>query len=322
MRAVIALSTGIAVLLLTACTGLWPTANRRAEERAVSFLVREVPAWARENGCHSCHNNGDAARALYAASRRGYAVPASALADTTEWVTHPARWDHNQGDPGFSDKRLANLQFAAALLAAVATRHCEDRGTLRTAAAKLAGDQGEDGAWRIEAQDTLGSPATYGTTLATFTAWQVLARADSDAARIATGISAKWLRQARIKNVPAASALLQFSLRDDAADSPEQRGRALEYLRRAQTSDGGWGPYPDAPAESFDTAVALLALAELPRRGEVHKMVRRGREFLLAGQRADGSWPATTRPTGGESYAQMMSTTGWAVQALLVSGGK
>jgi len=35
-----------------------------AEARAVEFLVREVPAWSKNNGCFSCHNNGDAARAL------------------------------------------------------------------------------------------------------------------------------------------------------------------------------------------------------------------------------------------------------------------
>src|SRR5262245_47892110 len=84
-----------------------------AEARAVEFLKREVPAWSRENGCFSCHNNGDAARALYAASRKGRRVPDHVLADTTEWVKRPARWDDNKGDPGFSDKRLADIQFAA-----------------------------------------------------------------------------------------------------------------------------------------------------------------------------------------------------------------
>jgi hypothetical protein len=46
-------------------------------------------------------------------------------------------------------------------------------------------------------------------------------------------------------------------------------------------------------------------------------MIQRGRAFLLAQQNTDGSWPATTRPSGGDSYAQMMSTTGWATLAVL-----
>ena len=41
------------------------------EGRALAFLCREVPRWSRENHCFSCHNNGDAARALYAGDRIG-----------------------------------------------------------------------------------------------------------------------------------------------------------------------------------------------------------------------------------------------------------
>ena len=33
------------------------------EAKALTFLAREVPAWKQHNGCFSCHNNGDAARA-------------------------------------------------------------------------------------------------------------------------------------------------------------------------------------------------------------------------------------------------------------------
>lgn len=312
------------VLLAAGCAGLTARngSGSAAERRAVAFLAREVPAWSRDNGCFSCHNNGDAARALYAARRSGFPVPAAALADTTAWVSQPSRWDQNNGDPGFSDKRLANLQFAASLLAAVETGVSNDQRALRAAADKVAADQGEDGAWRIEAQDALGSPTTYGTTLATFSAWRVLTESDSTEARSAGVKAANWLRQAPMNNVPAAATLLRFALRDGSPVAARRRADAFALLRRAQTSDGGWGPYLNVPAEVFDTALAVLALAELPRDAEVEAMLQRGRAFLLAQQRADGSWPATTRPTGGESYAQQMSTTGWAVQALLATPGK
>jgi hypothetical protein len=121
-----------------------------AETQAVEFLTREVPAWSKENGCFSCHNNGDAARALYVASRKGYRVPATALADTTAWVATPNRWEHNKGNPGFGDKRLADVQFAAALLAAFETGHLTAREPLEQAARKLVADQHSDGAWHID----------------------------------------------------------------------------------------------------------------------------------------------------------------------------
>jgi squalene cyclase len=63
----------------------------------------------------------------------------------------------------------------------------------------------------------------------------------------------------------------------------------------------------------------LLALTESRDTEGVAKMIERGRAFLAASQKPDGSWPATTRPRGGESYAQQMSTTAWATLALLHS---
>jgi squalene cyclase len=95
------------------------------------------------------------------------------------------------------------------------------------------------------------------------------------------------------------------------------RAEALKFIASAQVQDGGWGPYKDSPPEIFDTALAILALSEIREELEVPEMIKRGRAFLRSQQLADGSWPATTRPSGSESYAQQISTTGWATLALL-----
>jgi hypothetical protein len=95
----------------------------------VDYLAGEVPRWARENHCHSCHNNGDAARALFLAARRGYSVPGDALADTVRWLERPMGWDDN-GGKGFSDKKLARVQFAGALTEAYAAGFVRDRRAL------------------------------------------------------------------------------------------------------------------------------------------------------------------------------------------------
>jgi len=308
------------------------SSNTDAEAKAVRFLMREVPAWSKENGCFSCHNNGDAARALYAASRKGYRVPADVLADTTEWVKRPARWDENKGDPGFSDKRLADVQFAASLLAAFETGRVKDRQPLEQAARKLAAGQSADGSWKIDAGNTLGSPATYGTALATYMALRTLKKANLSETKNTIERAAAWLRQASPNNVLTAAALILASASGPDQSSKLKQGRlkhgrlkqgrlkqeqCLKLIRTAQTRDGGWGPYADAPPESFDTAVVLLALSGLRREPGVDDLIRRGRSFLTAQQNPDGSWPATTRPAGGDSYAQLMSTTGWATLALL-----
>jgi hypothetical protein len=67
-------------------------------------------------------------------------------------------------------------------------------------------------------------------------------------------------------------------------------------------------------SESFDTAVVLLALRKLNKLATA-----RGRAFLIASQRPDGGWPETTRPPGGQSYAQHISTSAWATLALLLT---
>ncbi|NOT61997.1 MAG: hypothetical protein HOP19_17420 [Acidobacteria bacterium] len=284
------------------------------ETKALSFLQREVPAWKTNNGCFSCHNNGDAARALYAALRKGIAVPANTLAETNAWLSAPLRWDENKGDPGFSDKKLANLQFAAALAAAIEAKQINETTALQQAARKLLPNQSTDGSWAIDAAGTVGSPATWGTPLATWMAVGVLRQAKLNDAQAALAKAERWLSQIKANNIMNAATLV-WAFSDGTNKAKREEG--LQWLRRAQTREGGWGPYADAPPECFDTALALLALQAVRQQSGVVGMIQRGRAYLIAQQNKDGSWPATTRPAGGDSYAQMMSTTGWATLALL-----
>jgi hypothetical protein len=291
--------------------------GKAAEIRAVEFLKREVPAWSKNNGCYSCHNNGDAARALYTASQKGHLISTDVLADTTAWLADPQIWDKNKGDPGFSDQRLANLQFAAALLTALETGYLIDKKPLQDAASKVAADQSPSGAWLIDSGTAVGSPATYGSTLATTLACRVLKASGLDPHKSAIRSAERWLSQLPINSVSAAACLLLAGDHGSAAKS--HRDECLKIIGRAQTKDGGWGPYADSPPEVFDTALVLLALVETGKPPGVKDRIHRGRIFLATQQEADGGWPATTRPPGGESYAQRLSTTGWATLALLAT---
>ena len=284
-----------------------------AEAKAIGFLAREVPAWSKNNGCFSCHNDGDAARALYAAGRKGYAIPQDALNATTAWVSQPAIWEQNKGDPGFSDKTLSSVQFASSLLAAFEAGRVTDRQPLEIAARKLIAEQSADGAWRIEPDSALGSPTTWGTTLTTAMAIKVLQQEGSTKSIEASRRGQRWLSRVTPNSVLTAATLIMAGTRD------RQREQSLNLLRTGQTSDGGWGPYAKSPPEIFDTAMALLALSEEAGVGD---LIRRGRTFLVSQQQADGSWIETTRPSGGDSYAQRVSTTGWATLALLMTSDK
>jgi hypothetical protein len=290
--------------------------EQKPERRAVAFLAREVPAWSARNKCYSCHNNGDAAKALYQAVRLSYPVPPEALADTTRWLSRPASWDDNKGDPAFSDKALARIHFAAALSEAMNANQVEDRKVLVEAARLVVEHQQPDGSWNVEQPGNIGSPVTYGTCLATAIARQTLHKTEGFGEEVARADD--WLRKARAENVlDAAGILIGLEKYGDAERS--QVGQCLTLLLLSQARAGGWGPYAKNPPEPFDTAVAILALSKHRVSPEINRAIQRGREFLLASQLKDGSWQETTRPPGGESYAQRLSTTGWALQALLAT---
>lgn len=267
---------------------LWMAAG--PEQRAVDYLAQEVPKWSRENHCYSCHNNGDAARALFAAARRGYTVPKPATADTLEWLSRPAKWSESHGAPGVTNVKLANIQFAVALLDA----RLRDRKPLAVAARAVAQLQDPDGSWKVDAGGIPGAPATYGVALATYMASRVVGAAGLDSANRR---AMEWLRTASAGNTVDAAAIVLAT--------PERRD-AVEFLRRSQASDGGWG-------EVFDTAVAVLASHAAGEKG----LAARGRASLLRMQQPAGGWPETTRPSGGVSYAEHISTTAWALYALL-----
>lgn len=319
------------LILLTrnASAQLPQTTLRDAQARAVRYLAAEVPRWRIDHPCYSCHNNGDAARALSVASRRGFDVGA-AMTDTAGWLSQPERWDSNQSRGGSEDLPLGRIQFASAL-SAIAASGSVPRAALDHAAQQVVSHQAADGAWHLGDGQTVGGPTFYGTALATAMSRRALASATPD--RVATAISRAdaWLRRAvPVTVVDAASILLGLAQdRDPAAVS--QRRRALELLKKGQGPDGGWGPFVVSQSEPFDTALALLALATVRAPAvdslstepytvsELETAIRRGREHLVATEGDDGSWPETTRPAGGESYAQRVSTTAWALLALLES---
>ncbi|HSC26122.1 MAG TPA: prenyltransferase/squalene oxidase repeat-containing protein [Vicinamibacterales bacterium] len=297
-----------------------------AETRAMEYLAREVPRWRNEHACYSCHNNGDAARVLIVGLARGHDVR-RALRDTLEWLSNPERWNSNAGgEGGGDDKRLARIQFALAAVAA-ANAALVPQSAVDAAAELVAADQRPDGSWRLDSSASLGSPATYGTPLATAFALRVLSHARAPARPDAMARGVDWLRRVEALNAPDAVALL-IGL-GDAKDetSSRQRHRALDFLKRSQGPDGGWGAYPTTASEPFDTAIAVLALLERSRRPdlaapvyngtELETSIARGREYLVRAQLPDGSWPETTRPARQESYAQRISTTAWAALALM-----
>jgi hypothetical protein len=300
---------------------------KSALDRAVAFLAVEVPKWHGENRCFSCHNNGDAVRALVQATATGRLKDRQPLTETLAFLNKPDAWDANGPDGPFKDPKLQRIQFAAALVAAGRAGLIADRASLNVAAALVAELQEADGHWQTDAPGTVGSPVTYGPALATLLASEALAAADPARYRKALASSRTWFEQSEPKSVLDAAATLWALAGKSGAAAAARRTQCLTLLERGRSTDGGWGPFANSPPEVFDTAVVTLALAAQPAGalspGAVspttapRDWLSGGRAFLLAAQETDGGWPATTRPPGVDSYAQRISTSGWALMALL-----
>jgi len=126
--------------------------------RGVAFLRVEVPKWRKDHPCYSCHNNGDATRALLVAGARGHDIGDS-LDDTITFLKDPSKWDQNKAPGGLDDKTLARIQFASAL--AVAERHGRAASTDLQAAAKAAGCRTRN--FPVEGRDHVEGEVTYRT---------------------------------------------------------------------------------------------------------------------------------------------------------------
>ena len=292
-----------------------PVATSPVIAKGVLFLRASVTKW----------RSGDALRALLEAGARGYDVGDS-LDETLSFLKKPATWDQDQTPGGFDDRRLARVQLASAL--AVAERHGKAASTDLEAAAKLlVADQAANGSWEPNQSQGLGSPPTYGTILATWSARTSLIASGMLPDHFTIVQADRWLRGLTVETVfDASSLLLALDLTGDVMADGLRR-TALSIVRGGQAPNGGWGPYATAPPQVFDTALAVLALSALNvepriarstyRPEELLEAIAKGKAFIESQQQPDGSWPEASRPASQESYAERISTTGWALLALL-----
>jgi hypothetical protein len=254
---------------------------------AVAYLEQEVPRWRRENKCYSCHNNGDGARALFAAMAAGVAVRREAVDDTLAGLAREGEWEA---------KPLAWVQYGAAMAVAARAKLFTDSAAVERVAALVAKAQSADGHWQVEEEKSPGAPATYGPDIGTALAISIMdwTGRSAEAAR-----GRQWLAGRDPSSVLTAAGVLMGGVRSPAAEAT---------LVRLQHQDGSWQHEP------FDTAVAILGLARVSPRADA---IQRGRAWLIQSQSESGGWAATTRPAGGDSYAQHISTTAWSILALL-----
>lgn len=324
----------IAALVWLACAPLgWaqpvteaPELADKAIAKAIAYLAAETPKWRTENRCASCHHQGSAVRALLVAKAKGKLKNDESLENSLEWLEHPEKWADNHGDPNASDPLLAEIQFGASLSEAEQRNPGRFRDALPQLAKQIVKRQSKDGSFALENSEGLASPITLGPILITayaraiFTPRKLGATTESTSAfEQETKLASTWLLAFKPRNTLEASSLLIALTpgQESKAARATSRDTARKIVLESAHVGGGFGPYVNSPAEVFDTALAILALSRDEHASEHHALIAKAKKQLIKWQLEDGSWEETTRPSGGISYAHRISTTAWALEALL-----
>ena len=108
------------------------------------------------------------------------------------------------------------------------------------------------------------------------------------------------------------------------------RQRLVQRLLNQQRDDGGWAQKPDMQPDAYATGAVLVTLHEAGGLPTDDPAWRRGLDYLLRTQEADGSWHVVSRappmqvyfesgfPHGADQFISAFAT-GWSTAALLLS---
>jgi ankyrin repeat protein len=278
-----------------------PRTPRAAVEQAVGILERSSAEFFKQSGCVGCHHQPITAQARFAAVSAGIRKQ-SGIAEEDQkslLATRPVEPALAQFlDPGGEVITVGTVLqgFAAAGIPA---------SSFTDAAVNyIAGKQSGDGSWTLygisrapagESPITITSIAikamrSYG--------WPARQREFDE--RIAKAQA--WLLKAE-PHTSYERADLLLGLRWSGADAATLR-RVADRLLREQRANGGWSQNASLEPDAYATGLALHALHESGVIRVQDKRYRKGVDYLLRTQQADGSWYVKSRAPKFQPYFQ------------------
>ncbi len=260
--------------------------------------------------------------ALGEARARGRAVDEPALAELTTWVAESG--DGKTGIPRPAGLPRALNEKAVSLALGLVAQHEPDsvsRNGIKLLLQTVKGDQVEDGRW-VSWPET--RPPIFGNSdeRATLVATLALSGASNEdrEAAAARDRAVAWLAATKSDGDPQSMALRMVLWQRLGRGSDEVAELAGQIVARQRT-DGGWSQTDTMASDAWATGQALYALAHAGFAAD-QPAVRSGQAFLVGNQRADGSWPMTSRPTkpGDEGAKSLIPIIGagssWAILGL------
>jgi hypothetical protein len=294
--------------------------------RGLAFLAKDALAWKKEHNCVSCHHASLVVWATREAKLRGHAVDEPVLAELTKWVAESGDGKFGLARPASAPRAASPkaVYFALALGADPKPDVVSQRG-LKLLLKTVAAEQTENGSWPTWPETRppiFGSSDESLTVLATLAVLPAAASGD-DSAKAVRDRAIRWLAETKTDDDPQSIAL-RLVLWNRLGQPAEEGQLLLRRIKERQNADGGWSQAKDMASDAWATGQAVYALAHAGVQSD-EPVIRRAHAFLIKTQRADGSWPMTSRPVkpGGEGSKSLIPITGagsaWAVLGLVRS---
>lgn len=268
------------------------TSARAAIELALPLLQQNDVTFLKKTGCVSCHNNTYTAMAVSLARSHDIRVDEEIAQSQLDAIgSYLDGWRERAlqgvGIPGEQDT------FSAILLGLSAEGFAQNE-TTDAIARFIRGRQMADGHWTIVAHRPPIESNDIQVTANSLRALQVYGprarRADYDAA---IAKAATWLQRAQPRvNEEYAYQLLGLAWSRATKPTIQKVAKALIAQQR---QDGGWAQLPTLSSDAYATGQALVALEQTGAITAADPVYRRGVEFLLRTQLADGSWYVKSR---------------------------
>lgn len=300
-----------------------------AVERSIALLQASSAEFVKKSGCISCHNQSIPAMAIAAARAGGFRIDQAAATrqlKATLAVLAPAREALLQSVPVVPETGIVSTYSMLGMAAEGQAANDLTDAMVH----ELASRQRPDGRWRSTGTRPpldQGDITTTALALRSMQLYPIRGREKELAARVAKARA--WLLTATAEtNQEKVMRLLGLTW---SKAEPKAVRAASATLLAAQRADGGWAQLDTLESDAYATGQALVALKESGALRVADPAYRRGADYLLGTQLADGSWHVKTRTMGFQAYFESgfphghdqwisAAGTGWAAMALAYIG--
>ncbi len=303
-------------------------------ERGLQFLKNEAFRWKGSGRCAACHHAAMMMWAFNEAHAAGYGVDQEALKEITEWAFLDMKTNSLTDQP--PPRNVINLGWVYVLLSIETTSESKltaipaEAGETQNLSAtnqnvivsaqqtlvrQIIAKQTVDGSWGrpLDERVPLGGPVEDIAILSRLALLEtgnkssgVLDCIDKAGAWLGTNHDTQS-RQAR--NLRLLMAVYEKK-------PPAKFHSTTASILAEQNPDGGWSQTSEMASDAYATGQTLYVLARAGVKPGAPEM-KRGVQFLNDAQRADGSWPMTSRVKAKNLNPITTTGTAWAVLGLL-----